>query len=43
MFGSKSTLHRRFQEWVAAEVFNKIKKEALKLYECSVKIRTKRI
>ncbi len=43
MFGSKSTLHRRFQEWVAAGVFDKIEKEALKLYERSVKIRTKRM
>ncbi|WP_016758919.1 transposase, partial [Leptospira weilii] len=24
MFGSKSTLHRRFQAWVAAGVFDKI-------------------
>ncbi|WP_036077850.1 transposase, partial [Leptospira noguchii] len=31
MFGSKSTLHRRFQEWVDAGVFDKIEKEALKL------------
>ncbi|EMN90836.1 hypothetical protein LEP1GSC108_2431 [Leptospira weilii str. UI 13098] len=43
MFGSKSTLHRRFQAWVAAGVFDKIEKEALKLYERSVKIRTKRM
>ncbi|EMM74944.1 hypothetical protein LEP1GSC038_0978 [Leptospira weilii str. 2006001855] len=43
MFGSKSTLHRRFQAWVAAGVFYKIEKEALKLYERSVKIRTKRM
>ncbi|EKO67803.1 hypothetical protein LEP1GSC069_1279 [Leptospira interrogans serovar Canicola str. Fiocruz LV133] len=43
MFGSKSTLHRRFQEWVAAGVFDKIEKEALKLYERTVKIRTKRM
>ncbi|MGQ2843404.1 IS5 family transposase [Leptospira interrogans] len=43
MFGSKSTLHRRFQELVAAGVFDKIEKEALKLYERSVKIRTKRM
>lgn len=43
MFGSKSTLHRRFQEWVDAGVFDKIEKEALKLYERSIKIRTKRM
>ncbi|AXR64852.1 IS5 family transposase [Leptospira mayottensis] len=43
MFGSKSTLHRRFQEWVASGVFDKIEKEALKLYERTVKIRTKRM
>ncbi|EMN01217.1 hypothetical protein LEP1GSC021_4671 [Leptospira noguchii str. 1993005606] len=43
MFGSKSTLHRRFQEWVDARVFDKIEKEALKLYERSIKIRTKRM
>ncbi|EKQ91625.1 hypothetical protein KHM19_23280 [Leptospira borgpetersenii] len=43
MFGSKSTLHRRFQEWVSAGVFNKIEKEALKLYERTVKIKTKRM
>ncbi|WP_198285342.1 IS5-like element IS1502 family transposase [Leptospira interrogans] len=43
MFGSKSTLHRRFQEWVAAGIFDKIEKEALKLYERTVKIRTKRM
>ncbi len=43
MFGSKSTLHRRFQKWIAAGVFNKIEKEVLKLYERSSKIRTKRM
>ncbi|MDL5247494.1 IS5 family transposase [Leptospira weilii] len=43
MFGSKSTLHRRFQEWVVAGVFDKIEREALKLYKRSVKIRTKRM
>lgn len=35
--------HRRFQKWVAAGVFDKIEKEALKLYERSVKIKTKRM
>ncbi|ALO26698.1 hypothetical protein KHM19_32060 [Leptospira borgpetersenii] len=43
MFGSKSTLHRRFQKWASAGVFNKIEKETLKLYERTVKIRTKRM
>ncbi|MCG6167614.1 IS5 family transposase [Leptospira sp. FAT2] len=43
MFGSKSTLHRRFQEWVEAGIFDKIHKEALKLYDHSIKIRTKRM
>lgn len=43
MFGSKSTLHRRFQKWIAAEVFDKIEKEILKLYERSSKIKTKRM
>ncbi|WP_196218952.1 IS5 family transposase [Leptospira santarosai] len=43
MFGSKSTLHRRFQEWVSMGVFDKIEQEALKLYERTVKIRTKRM
>ncbi|XDD51623.1 IS5 family transposase [Leptospira sp. WS92.C1] len=43
MFGSKSTLHRRFQEWVEAGVFEKIEKEALELYERVVKIRTQRM
>ncbi|AZQ01853.1 hypothetical protein LEP1GSC190_07260 [Leptospira mayottensis 200901116] len=43
MFDSKSTLHRRFQEWIASGVFDKIEKEALKFYEPTVKIRTKRM
>ncbi|EMJ52583.1 hypothetical protein LEP1GSC013_1284 [Leptospira interrogans serovar Valbuzzi str. Duyster] len=43
MFDSKSTLHRRFQKWIAAEVFDKIEKEILKLYERSSKIKTKRM
>ncbi len=43
MFGSKSALHRRFQEWIAEGIFDKIEKEALKLYERSVKIKTKRM
>ena len=42
-FGTKSTLHRRFQEWVAAGVFDKIQNEALKLYERRIKIRNKRM
>ncbi|EMY77148.1 hypothetical protein LEP1GSC060_1961 [Leptospira weilii serovar Ranarum str. ICFT] len=43
MFGSKSRLHRKFQEWVDTGVSDKIEKEALKLYERSIKIRTKRM
>ena len=43
VFGTKSTLHRRFQEWVEAGVFDKIQKEALKLYERKIKIRNKRM
>ncbi|SOR61181.1 transposase [Leptospira interrogans serovar Manilae] len=43
MFDSKSTLHRRFQKWIAAEVFDKIEKEILKLYERSSKIKTRRM
>ncbi|EMN47389.1 hypothetical protein LEP1GSC088_0483 [Leptospira interrogans str. L1207] len=39
MFGSKSTLHRRLRKWIAAEVFDKIEKEILKLYERSSKIK----
>lgn len=42
-FGTKSTLHRRFQEWVDAGIFDRIQKEALKLYEHKVKIRNKRM
>lgn len=43
VFGTKSTLHRRFQEWVDAGIFDRIQKEALKLYEHKVKIRNKRM
>ena len=43
VFGTKSTLHRRFQEWTDAGVFEKIQKEALKLYEHKIKIRNKRM
>lgn len=42
-FGTKSTLHRRFQEWVSEGVFDKIQNEALKLYERRIKIRNKRM
>ncbi len=43
IFGSKSTLHKRFQEWVNAGIFDKINAEALKLYEHKIKIRNKRM
>lgn len=43
IFGTKSTLHKRFQEWVDAGVFDKINEEALKLYEHKIKIRNKRM
>lgn len=42
-FGSKSTLHRRFQEWVELGIFDKIQAKALKLYERRIKIRNKRM
>lgn len=42
-FGSKSTLHRRFQEWVELGIFDKIQAEALRLYESQIKIRNKRM
>jgi len=43
IFGTKSTLHKRFQEWVKAGVFDRINEEALKLYEHKIKIRNKRM
>ena len=43
MFGTKSAVHRRFQEWVEAGVFDKIHKETLKFYDKKKGIRTKRM
>ncbi|EKR99463.1 hypothetical protein LEP1GSC125_0096 [Leptospira mayottensis 200901122] len=43
VFGSKSTLHKRFQEWVDAGILEKINIEAKRLYEHKLKIRNKRM
>jgi transposase len=43
MFGKKSSVHRRFQEWVNQGVFDKILKHTLKLYDKKKGISTKRM
>lgn len=42
-FGTKSSVHRRFQEWVDAGVFDKIQSKTLKFYDKKKGIRTKRM
>ena len=43
MFGTKSSVHRRFQEWVDTGVFDKIQSRTLKFYDKKKGIRTKRM
>jgi len=43
MYGAKSSVHKRFQEWVDAGVFDKIYKHILKYYNKKKGIRTKRM
>lgn len=43
MFGTKSSVHRRFQEWVDSGVFEKIQSKTLKFYDKKKGIRTKRM
>ena len=43
MFGTKSSVHRKFQEWVKIGVFDKIQKKTLKYYEKRKGILTKRM
>lgn len=43
MYGAKSSVHKRFQEWVDAGVFDKIYELILKYYNKKKGIRTKRM
>ncbi|MEM7183934.1 MAG: transposase [Spirochaetota bacterium] len=43
MYGAKSSVHKRFQEWVEADVFQKINKKLLLYYNQKKRIRTKRM